>query len=218
MLTELLPTGAVGAEGVEPGDRLALWPEEEAMVTRAVPARRREVAEGRSCARRALATLGAPVGAIPAGADRAPRWPSGVVGSITHTQGFVAAVVGWDREVGGLGIDAEHVSRVRPGLAPSIAGPGERAWLDTLDPDRAARGLALLFSAKEAAHKCQFPRTRLRLDFLDASVELDRDMLEPSGQLLVRFHVGVAQALSPIRCRYRFSADLIVIVACLQPG
>src|SRR5277367_2552834 len=62
---------------------------------RAVRARRTEFLAGRACARSALRKLadGRADDAIPIGPDRAPVWPAGIVGAITHAHGFAAAAV-----------------------------------------------------------------------------------------------------------------------------
>ena len=64
-------TSGVGAE---------LFPEELRAIARATPARQREFALGRCCAREALALLGGPRVAIPVGRFRDPVWPFGYVG------------------------------------------------------------------------------------------------------------------------------------------
>lgn len=67
---------------------------EAAVVERAVGERRREFGTVRHCARQALQRIGLP-DAIPIlpDADGVPGWPSGVVGSMTHCEGYRAAVV-----------------------------------------------------------------------------------------------------------------------------
>ncbi|MEU2758298.1 MULTISPECIES: 4'-phosphopantetheinyl transferase family protein [Streptomyces] len=61
-----------------------LYPQEARIVERAVALRKREFATTRRCAREALARLGLPP--VPILSDRhgAPRWPEGVLGSLTH--------------------------------------------------------------------------------------------------------------------------------------
>src|SRR5690349_17676802 len=65
---------------------------EAALVARGADKRRREFAGGRACARRALAALDAPSAALLVAAERAPAWPAGWVGSITHAAGYCGAV------------------------------------------------------------------------------------------------------------------------------
>src|SRR5215469_17508082 len=53
-----------------------------------------QFAAGRLCARRALEALGIAGFSLLTAPDRRPLWPAGVTGSITHTAGYAAAVVG----------------------------------------------------------------------------------------------------------------------------
>src|SRR5262245_29080334 len=91
-IATLLPEDCAASEtdGDENG-RLAA--EEEAALGPACEVRVREFTLGRLCARRALEALGhAPV-PILRGPGREPLWPDGLVGSITHTRRYCAAVV-----------------------------------------------------------------------------------------------------------------------------
>ena len=86
-------TAVAGFEFYGAGEPGWLRPEERAYVESAVPRRVREFAAGRQCARLALRELGGPDEAIPVGLSRQPKWPPGIVGSITHTVGYCLAVV-----------------------------------------------------------------------------------------------------------------------------
>jgi 4'-phosphopantetheinyl transferase EntD len=63
------------------------FPGEADLVADAVEKRRREFVTTRRCARQALAQLGVPPVPIRPGPGRAPVWPAGVVGSLTHCAG-----------------------------------------------------------------------------------------------------------------------------------
>jgi 4'-phosphopantetheinyl transferase EntD len=189
------------------------------MVARAIERRRREVAAGRSCARRALARIGAPATALPADGDRVPRWPRGVVGSITHTRGFCAAAVAWQRDLRALGIDAERaIETERADVMRLVATATEAAWLARLRDEQRAAGAGLVFSAKEALYKCQFPLTREMLEFSDVELSLDGCDLaaSPVGELTAAFRSGTrARDLPPLRARYGVGGDLVVTAAFL---
>ncbi|MDK1493915.1 hypothetical protein QN219_28415 [Sinorhizobium sp. 7-81] len=103
--------------------------EEESAVVSAVESRRREFAIGRTCARSALSKLGFPPCAIPGGPHRAPLWPSGIVGSITHCAGFCAAAVALQEDYVALGIDAEVDEELPSGVLAIISVDEERQWL-----------------------------------------------------------------------------------------
>src|SRR5437763_335927 len=94
-----LPIGAlfdgfvVTAQAVPTALDGQLYPEERACIARAVPKRRAEFATGRVCARQALERLGVAVGPLLPHPDRSPAWPPGIVGSISHTDGYCAVAV-----------------------------------------------------------------------------------------------------------------------------
>ena len=110
----------------------ALLPGEQAAIIHAVDKRRREFMAGRTCARRAMVALGEQAAPIPQGKDRAPIWPQGVVGSITHTDTRCAVAVA--RVADGfcsLGLDIEPATPINPELLRIICVPEERAYLDS---------------------------------------------------------------------------------------
>jgi len=163
---------------LEAGGDEGLWPEEEAQVTRAVAARRLQFAAGRRCARAGLVALGLPAGPIPAGPQRAPRWPLGTAGSISHTTGYAVAVV--RRTITGpagpggpvpdrisIGIDAEQLGRVGDHLYARLFTPVEEAWLARLPGPRRDAAATAVFGAKEAFYKAQFPLTGAWVGFHD---------------------------------------------------
>ncbi len=105
------------------------------------------------------------------GQDRQPLWPDGLIGSITHTAGYCAAAVARRRDVIALGIDIETVGDVTRDLWPTICGASEAAWLASLPAAHRTSAITLIFSAKEAFYKCQYPLTREWLNFHDLIVE-----------------------------------------------
>jgi enterobactin synthetase component D len=146
-----------------------------AELERAVPKRQREFIAGRLCAREAMRTLAldgsdAPLGT---GANREPLWPDGVVGALTHFDGFAAAAVARRADYRGIGIDGERL--IKPATADNVAATiAPRGELDRLV---AATGLprllvlTLAFSAKESLFKCLFPTVQRYFDFADAELE-----------------------------------------------
>lgn len=134
-------------------------PDEERAIIRAVPTRQTEFRLGRMAARQALARLGVQA-PVPMGPGRAPIWPEGIAGSITHHDGIAVAVVtmgGW------LGLDLDRAGPLDPDLIPEICRPEENA--------SKARHI---FSAKEAAYKAQYPANRVVFGFHGLSVDLNR--------------------------------------------
>jgi 4'-phosphopantetheinyl transferase EntD len=170
-LGSLFSPGAVVAELREAGDPGLLLPAEAATLGRAVPKRRQEFAAGRLCARRALAEFGVLDFPVLPAADRQPIWPDSMAGSITHTEGFCAAVAAERRRITALGLDSEVVGRVNVEIWPRICVPGEMAWVRSLPQAQRAAAVTLIFCSKEAFYKCQYPVVRERLGFHDVSME-----------------------------------------------
>jgi 4'-phosphopantetheinyl transferase EntD len=169
-LGELFPFGAHAAVLREPGDPNLLYPAERPYLGRAVLQRAQEFAGGRLCARRALAALGIEEFPVHRGEDRAPLWPAGIVGSIAHTAGFCVAVAARTLHLKSVGIDCEIIGRVKPDLWRRICTAAEMSWLASLEESERGLASTLIFSAKEAFYKCQYPLTREFLSFEDAHV------------------------------------------------
>ncbi|AFM16842.1 phosphopantetheinyl transferase component of siderophore synthetase [Mycolicibacterium chubuense NBB4] len=156
---------------------LAPLPEEEPLIAKSVPKRRNEFITVRYCARRALVDLGLEPVPILKGEKGEPCWPDGVVGSLTHCEGFRGAAVGRREQVRSVGIDAEPHDVLPNGVLDAISLPIERSEMQALPPgvhwDR------VLFCAKEATYKAWFPLTRRWLGFEDAHITFG---LDPAGQ------------------------------------
>lgn len=138
--------------------------------------RQAEYLAGRVCAHEALRLATGTPGMPATGADRAPLWPAGATGSITHGAGFAAALAAPREEWLGLGLDVER--RLSPARADRLAGqiltPGElRSW-SNLDEERRALLLTLTFSLKESLFKALYPLVQRRFYFHDAEL-LDHD-------------------------------------------
>lgn len=173
-------------------------PIEAAAVAAAVPARQAEFAAGRQAVRRALADLGLPAVGVPMGEDRAPLWPSGLVGSITHAAGMALAAVAPSRQCRGLGIDLEADTPLDEDLLKTVCLPEERKWLEsTDDPLGWAK---LVFSAKEAAYKCQFATSHTIFGFDSIIMGVDG----PRRRLIARFVTPVPPFARGARLEGRF--------------
>lgn len=154
--------GVVWAATDAAGTIADLRPEERPAMQRARPGRIAEFVGGRRAARMAMAALGVPVQSVPMGPDRAPIWPNGLVGSISHADGICIAALATDHSYTALGIDLAAAQPMAADLANEIAGPDEITSAP-LQPT----GLAAtrVFSAKEAIYKAVYPNLRQVLDF-----------------------------------------------------
>jgi 4'-phosphopantetheinyl transferase EntD len=200
MLNLILPAGVESQECFDEAPGGVLFPEEEQIIAHAVPARRRDYAAVRSCARACLQRLGyTPVPILP-GAGGAPMWPAGIRGSMTHCAGYAAAAVAPVRQILAIGIDAEPDAPLPDGVINLVATPAEQ---DHLAGMQLASGTPhwdrLLFSAKEAVYKAWFPLVGEWLDHQEAEIHfhpqdrtfttlLSRDGLIVHGRQIRRLH------------------------------
>ncbi len=185
MIEDILPGVVSAVETFTDPPGATLFPEEEAVMAAAVTRRRQEFATVRCCARAALARLGYPPAPILPGPRRAPVWPAGVVGSMTHCDGYRAAAVARDTDVYAIGIDAEPHQPLPGGVLTAVTGDGERAMIQ----DLAGTGTGthwdrLIFSAKESVYKAWFPLAGRWLGFEQAEVTPD-----PAGGFSARLLV-----------------------------
>lgn len=186
MLDEILPASAAVAATREDLPDAVLFPEEEASVGRAIEKRRREFTTARACAREALAQLGIQPAPIPSGPRGEPCWPAGIVGSITHCDGYRACAVARKVDLTTIGIDAEPNRPLPDGVLGDIALPEEREWLSRLAREAPeVHWDRMLFCIKESVYKAWFPLAERWLGFEDAVVVIDRPRRLFSARLLV---------------------------------
>ena len=216
-LRELFPQGALTAELPGAGDPGTLYPDEARYVQKAVRKRAEEFAAGRLCARLLLSEFGIHHFAIEVGAHRQPLWPEPLVGSITHTTGFCAAVAAPKKCLRSVGIDTEIAGSVKTDLWRGICTPLETAWLRTLAKPKQLAAATVIFSAKEAFYKCQFPLTQERLGFHDVSVELP-GWGEQRGAFRIAANCSIALEGStalPLQGQYLFHEQFITAAIAL---
>lgn len=209
----LFPPGVVAVSTETDTPEGIPYAAEAAQVRNAVAKRRREFMLGRLYARAALRRLGIVDFPLLAGAQREPRWPPGVTGSITHCDGFCGVAVA-RAPIRGIGIDAETRAPIPSGVAMLIYTSSERGWLSAARHGRPDDWAKLIFSAKESAYKCQFPLTGMALDFPDVEITLDTNRGEFSAR--ISGAKPVPADLRLLRGRFAIGADHVytaVIVA-----
>ncbi len=171
LLATLFDSAVVTVASDLADDTLRAFPEEEALIVDAAEARRLEFRTGRACAHAALEGLGVKAVPVLRGARREPLWPVGIVGSITHTTGFCAAAVAQTQDYRALGLDAELDARAADDFVRRVCSANEIARCAELGP---VEHLAnVVFSAKEAVHKLQYPLSGQVLYWRDLEVLLD---------------------------------------------
>jgi 4'-phosphopantetheinyl transferase EntD len=174
MIEAILPAGTVAVETFTEPPHAFLFPEEEKIISQAVDKRRNEFTTARWCAREAMTRLGRVPAPVLPGPRGEPQWPTGLVGSITHCDGYRAAVLAEADTVTTIGIDAEPNEPLLDDVLSAVSIPGERERIRTLLSDHpGVRWDRLLFSAKESVYKAWFPLTASWLDFEDADITFD---------------------------------------------
>lgn len=176
-LHEVLPPGFTVATDDPRREEQGLWPAEEAAIAQAIPTRRREFSAGRRAARAALRALGFADVAIPVGPDRAPTWPDGLCGSISHDDNLCFAAVGRTGAACSIGIDVEPAVGLPRDVAALVCR-AEAGWLSGLPDAQADMWSRVIFSAKESFFKAQFPLTGAWIGFEAVAAE-------PSGDDLI---------------------------------
>jgi enterobactin synthetase component D len=178
---------------------ITLQPTEAAVcmpvVGHAVLRRRSEYVAGRRCAARALEmhlTSGPlDLNIVGRRLDRTPIWPHGIVGSITHTEGYAAAAVGGCDRVRSIGIDSEVILVGEHALeiGQTIGRETEIERITSIFQGYADSGMTVLFSAKESFFKCLFPLVYKHFSFLDVHL-VDADATKGTITLELRTDLG----------------------------
>ena len=211
-LGSMLGEGVALRVGALHGRAPRLHPKEETFVSGVHPKRAREFRFGRGLAHELLRELRQPHDPIEVGPHREPVWPTGIVGSISHAAGICGVAIAKAREVLGLGIDIERGGPLDEDLWDMVGTDRERSDMQTtLDRDE-GDAAKLLFAAKEALYKAQFPLSQRFLEFRDV-------VLEPSSPTRSQVRIldpAAAAALGGVDFQLTMqSQDGIVLAACL---
>jgi 4'-phosphopantetheinyl transferase EntD len=207
----VFPATVVVRERRTPGNAADLLASEAAYVHRAHPKRISEFAAGRSCAKSALAEFGVRDIALHPADDRQPVWPSGFIGTITHTAGLCVAAVAERRSILAIGMDSEIVGAPTADIWPTICGAAELNWLRSLPVADQPAAVTLLFSAKEAFYKCQYPLAGEWLDFHDLRIEVPQwPLLEGTFWVSAERHIEFTRHVDlPLVGRYVFHEEFV---------
>ncbi|RUX91055.1 4'-phosphopantetheinyl transferase superfamily protein [Mesorhizobium sp. M7D.F.Ca.US.004.01.2.1] len=195
-----------------PADRDLLL-EEELSLGNVVPARRREFRAGRFYARQALQGFGAGGIVIPIGDNRAPVWPTAIVGSISHTRNLWVVAVGSSTEFLGVGIDIEEDSPLSCELARLVSDAAELEGREEIEGGLGCDLPKLLFVIKEAFYKMYFPLTGRFLAFHDVRVELDVENHAAEARIVPSKHLAAIDS----RCfEGRFGSSDGTLFSCFE--
>ncbi|UNK28886.1 4'-phosphopantetheinyl transferase superfamily protein [Serratia plymuthica] len=134
------------------------------VLSSAVAKRRADYLSGRYAARQLLMNAGCR-DAVAVGPDRAPVWPAGWCGSISHTGKWAIAVLSPQHYRVNPGVDIERLQpEVMREIATTFTTPDERALL-AKSPLPYETALLITFSAKESLFKALFPQVQHMFGF-----------------------------------------------------
>lgn len=129
-----------------------------AQLGRAVDTRKADLLAGRAMAQAAMALLHVPPQPVLSAPSRAPIWPNGLSGSISHARGRCVCLLSQDT-THSYGVDTEAIASGRSltAILKETLNIRERAMV-TQGRLPAAANATLAFSAKEALFKALYPR------------------------------------------------------------
>lgn len=130
--------------------------------------RKKEFLTGRALVYQLMQECSQPKKHIKIGSKREPLFNSPFIASISHTKGYVIACAN-NQDIP-IGIDAEHINRVTENLYPKLFSNNEIELITSLNLNA-----DILFSAKEAFYKMQYPISKSYLDFLDIELIWEND-------------------------------------------
>ncbi len=207
-LARILPGGVVVAAGRIGEVPLDLHEAERRVAAGWAAARQHEFFTGRSLARAALRRLGAPDEPLLAAANRAPLWPRGATGAISHAGSLCVVAVADRACVRGVGVDVEPAEPLERALWAEICTVGERTWLEARAADDQGLWARWFFSAKEAVYKLQSPVTGVFLEFHDVELRAHDERLGDG-----HFTASVPEAV-----RERLGADALTGAWAMEAG
>jgi 4'-phosphopantetheinyl transferase EntD len=175
------------------------FPEEELLVANAVDARRREFATARRIAHELLDEMGVARGQLLSGERRAPAWPAGVVGTISHARGVAAVALAPAPPIAAIGLDVEGADALSPELVDTVLTAVEKERFARADGDLGTWA-KLAFCAKESAYKSWSPTLDAIPEFSDVEIEFGPDRTSFVARLIPRR--GTDFAARALRGRY----------------
>nr|WP_240940557.1 4'-phosphopantetheinyl transferase superfamily protein [Planosporangium flavigriseum] len=211
-----MPPKVASSEAFDDVAEATLFPQEEAMIARSVDKRRREFSTVRLCARRAMADLGLPSAPVLPGLRGSPQWPGGVVGSMTHCDGYRAAALAYATHLRTIGIDAEPHDELPDGVLDAVALPQEKEQLAALKAASPGKHWdRLLFSAKESVYKAWFPLARRWLGFEEAEITFNPARRSFTVRLLVSGPEVDGSRLTGFTGRWKIDSGLVLTAIAL---
>lgn len=145
--------------------------------------------------------------------DGTPDWPTGLVGSISHTvigeTVYCAAAVSDFAHARCIGIDIEsRLRQLPPSLAGRVARESEQRWVAEQPKEESQRSL-LLFSAKEAFFKAISPMAKAAIPFRD----IELNWIDETSSFAARW----SSQMGPVQTHIfmRLSSELVLAATYL---
>ena len=159
-------------------------------VSSAVVKRKSEFLAGRYCCKKVLSSVGIHDFEIVVGKNRAPQWPTGIKGAISHNSHHAMVAITERTDILGIGIDIESImsTKTMNDIKDAILRNEEHDLL-YVPQARAVVVCSLIFSIKESFFKAAYPSTGFYFDF-DA-ITVDKIDYEAK-----RFYLTVKQDLN----------------------
>lgn len=186
-------------------------------IARSVLKRRAEYLAGRRAALAALAEAGAITRDLGTSALRAPAWPSGFTGSITHAGNIAAAIALPSAAVCGVGIDIEAGGSrgAIEAIDALVVNQAEVHGLSDLF-DHVGRTIALItaFSAKESFYKATAAAVGRIFDFTALKLiraDVDNGILE--AEVAEDLAPSLAKGM-PFKLGFTLLGDQSVVTTC----
>lgn len=155
------------------GQDYFLTDSERAAVGGMTKLRAAQFAGGRKAARTALAKFGVEGASLEPDHDGIPRWPPGIVGSISHKRHTCVAIVGRTSVAGSLGIDVElDDARDDAVLIREICTDSETKQLTKLQ-SVCCSPPSLILASKEAFYKAHFALWRRPIAWTEIDLTFD---------------------------------------------
>lgn len=138
----------------------------------AVAKRKSEFLAGRYCVKQLAKRLkipGADSIEVKIGPHRAPIWPLGTLGSITHNTSTALCLLSNDASVGALGLDIENIvaEELMGSISGQVCSQQEIELLLSKGFDH-CEAFTLVFSAKESIFKALYPMVSTYFDYKEA--------------------------------------------------
>jgi 4'-phosphopantetheinyl transferase EntD len=189
----------------------ALLPAEQALGQGVAPRRLEDLRRGRTAARQALRALGQPAAAILRETNGGPRFPAGLVGSISHAGTLAIAAAAPARCLDSIGIDLERPGAASEGDLTALVPALEVAALRhrfSLSPVAAA---VAGFSLRESVFKAVSARLRRWVDFDECGFAVTA-----CGKVAVHARSSdLKMALAGAACLLYGDEDWVLTAVCL---